>query len=60
MPAAVNTVAAALKSADDTKVVLEGQIVRKIDAEHFERSVPKYTYFVLHCFRVFIGGRDAV
>ena len=36
MPAAVSTVAAALKAADDTKVVLEGQIVRKIDAEHFE------------------------
>jgi uncharacterized protein (TIGR00156 family) len=36
MPAAVNTVAAALKSPDDTKVVLEGQIVRKIDAQHFE------------------------
>lgn len=35
-PAPVNTVAAALKAADDTKVVLEGQIVRKIDAEHFE------------------------
>lgn len=33
---ALSTVAAALKAKDDTKVVLEGQIVRKIDDKYFE------------------------
>ena len=32
----INTVAAALKAADDTKVMLEGEIVRKIDNGHYE------------------------
>lgn len=34
--AAINTVADALKAKDDAKVVLEGQIVKKISNEHYE------------------------